>query len=55
MERRTATCSTKVTPTIAKETQHSLSKLGISTSEYLRVSLAKAAVGYVEFIDYFKI
>jgi DNA-damage-inducible protein J len=53
MEPRTATRSTKVTPEISKQAEANLSKLGISVSEYLRMSLAKAATGNVEFINYY--
>ena len=53
MENRTAIKSTKVTPTIAKKAEKNISKLGITVSEYLRLSLAKAANGHVEVIDYF--
>lgn len=53
MESRTTIKSTKVTPTIAKKADKNIAKLGITISEYLRLSLAKAANGHVEVIDYF--
>lgn len=53
MEARTKIKSTKVTPTIAKKADKNIAKLGITVSEYLRLSLAKAANGHVEVIDYF--